>query len=129
MALLPPYVHFLILTDPYTMKFFWFLQCLFCMAMLLINPSLAPNAPAPPSRGFPPDTPLPPPRESAVTCEGGNRKVGISHTILEDKGVVHQSLHLGVLVLMTPSNDMIKQAEYAKETKFAHKAEQITNAG
>ncbi|ESW14067.1 hypothetical protein PHAVU_008G250300 [Phaseolus vulgaris] len=33
------------------MKFFWFLQCLFCMAMLLISPSVAPNAPAPPSSG------------------------------------------------------------------------------
>ncbi|BAT81398.1 hypothetical protein VIGAN_03110900 [Vigna angularis var. angularis] len=33
------------------MKILWFLQCLFCMAMLLINPSVAPNAPAPPSSG------------------------------------------------------------------------------
>ncbi|KAL9316486.1 hypothetical protein ACSQ67_017487 [Phaseolus vulgaris] len=33
------------------MKIFWFLQCLFCMAMLLISPSVAPNAPAPPSSG------------------------------------------------------------------------------
>ncbi|QCE01039.1 hypothetical protein DEO72_LG7g2330 [Vigna unguiculata] len=33
------------------MKILWFLQCLFFMAMLLINPSVAPNAPAPPSGG------------------------------------------------------------------------------
>ncbi|KAL2317399.1 hypothetical protein Fmac_031275 [Flemingia macrophylla] len=33
------------------MKILSFLQFLFCLALLLINPSVAPNAPAPPSSG------------------------------------------------------------------------------
>ncbi|KAG4955043.1 hypothetical protein AAZX31_14G186900 [Glycine max] len=46
------------------MKFFWFLQVLFFLAMLLINPSVAPNAPAPPSSGDPhTETLRPPPRK------------------------------------------------------------------
>ncbi|KAG5064167.1 hypothetical protein AAZX31_02G218300 [Glycine max] len=46
------------------MKFFWFLQVLFFLAMLLVNSSVAPNAPAPPSTGDPITEPLrPPPRK------------------------------------------------------------------
>ncbi|KAG4963939.1 hypothetical protein AAZX31_14G186800 [Glycine max] len=41
------------------MRFFWFLQCLFCLAMLLINPSVSPRAPAPPTSPDPLH-PLPP---------------------------------------------------------------------
>ncbi|KAJ1412221.1 hypothetical protein SESBI_20598 [Sesbania bispinosa] len=47
------------------MKLLWFLQCLFFLALLLIHPSIAPRAPAPPS-GRNKDNPVksPPPPSS-----------------------------------------------------------------